>query len=100
MKFGILHKNWYEIVSFLLPGSGFCPEATAKMVSATNKVGIFVFGSAECNTILPSKWPPQIAAVRPGKTSVYGSLNNFKVAEETSFLLAQTESTSVMYTGH
>lgn len=71
------------------------------MVSATKSVGIGVFGGAECSTWLPGKWPPQMTDVRPGRSSVVWSVNNFNVAEEAvSFRFAHTESTSVMYTGH
>jgi len=88
------------MVSARLPGSGLCPDATAKMVSATKRVGISVFGGAECITMLPGKWPPQIAAVSPGSSSVVGCDKSFKLADGDSFRFAQTESTSVIYTGH
>lgn len=88
------------MVSFLFPGSGLWEEATAKIVSATNSVGRDVLGGAECRTMLPGKWPPQMTAVSPGRSSVVGSFNSFKVADGASFRFAHTESTSVMYTGH
>ncbi len=49
--------------------------------------------------MLPGKWPPHITAVRPGRSSVVGSLRSLSVAVGESRRLAQTESTSVMYTG-
>jgi hypothetical protein len=48
IKFGILHRNPYEMVSLLFPGSGLCELCTAKIVSATKRVGMGVFGGAEC----------------------------------------------------
>ena len=79
IAFGILHIKEYEITPGFA-GSGLCAEGTARIVSATKRLGTVVFGFVAWSIMLPSKCPPAIIAVKPGNSSVCRFVRYFTVA--------------------